>query len=79
MGEHRKQHSITNPKGFFRSALDKDYQIPASIAAKIRADEGARLAIERSHTEREEWDKTVSDFNYESATASLQKLLDTLN
>ncbi len=79
MGEHRKQHPITNPKGFFRSALDKDYQPPASIATKIKADEGARRAIERSQREREEWDKTVSDFNYESAAASIQKLLDTLN
>ncbi len=39
----------------------------------------ARRAIEQSQKEGEKWDKMVNDFNYESAAASLQKLLDTLN
>ena len=79
MIEHRKQHSITNPKGFFRFALERDYQPAKSIAAKIRADEQARREKERFQRESEEWDKMAANFNYESAMASVQKILDMLN
>ncbi len=79
MKEHRKRHAIANPKGFFRTALVEDYQVPAFIAAKLKADERARREKERFQRESEQWDAVVANFNYESAMASLQKLLDTLN
>lgn len=78
MAEHRKQHTITNPKGFFRMALVKDYQLPARAVAKIKADERARRSVERARKERKEWDKKVASFNYESAMASVQNILDML-
>ncbi len=79
MKEHRKQHSITNPKGFFRTALSRDFQPPAFIVAKLRADEAAERAKERCRKKSEEWQQITTNFNYESAMASLQKLLDGLN
>jgi hypothetical protein len=79
MKEHRKQHSITNPKGFFRTALVKDFQPPASIVAKLKADERAKRESERCRKESEEWQQMTANFNYGSAAASLQKLLDSLD
>ncbi len=79
MKEHRKQHSITNPKGFFRTALVRDFQPPAFIVAKIKADEVAKREKERCRRKREEWRQITTNCNYGSATASLQKLLDSLN
>jgi hypothetical protein len=79
MKEHRKRHGITNPKGFFRTALARDFQPPAFIMAKLKADERAKREIERCQRESEEWRKMTASFNYELATASLQKLLDSLN
>ncbi|MFC1717273.1 hypothetical protein ACFL6S_26670, partial [Candidatus Poribacteria bacterium] len=79
MKEHRKQHSITNPKGFFRTALVKDFQPPMFIVAKLKADESAKREKERCRKKSEEWRQITTNFNYGSATASLQKLLDSLN
>ncbi len=79
MREHRKQCSITNPKGFFRTALVRDFQPPAFLAAKLRADERAKREIERCGKESEKWRQITTNFNYESAAASLQKLMDSLN
>jgi len=79
MKEHRKQHSITNPKGFFRTALVKDFQPPAFVLAKLKADEAARREKERCRKESEEWRSMTAGFSYETASASLRKLLDTLN
>ena len=79
MKEHYKQHEITNPKGFFRMALVKDYQLPAFILAKIKADENARREKELCQKESEEWREMTASFNYEGAMASLNQLLETLN
>lgn len=79
MKEHRKQHSITNPKGFFRTALVKDFQPPAFIVAKLKADEAAEREKERCRRKSEEWRQMTTNFNYGSAAVSLQKLLDSLN
>jgi len=79
MKEHRKQHEITNPKGFFRAALTKDYKPPAFIQAKIKADENAKREKERCQKESEEWQKMTASFNYEGAMTSLSKLMDSLN
>ena len=79
MKEHRKQHSITNPKGFFRTALVRNFQPPAFIVTKLRADETAKREMERCRRESEEWQQITANFNYESAAASLQKLLDSLS
>ncbi len=79
MKEHHRQHSIINPKGFFRTALVKDFQPPAFIVAKLKADEVAKHEKERCRRKSEEWRQMTTDFNYGSAAASLQKLLDSLN
>ena len=79
MNEHRKRHSITNPRGFLRTALVKDFQPPAFIVAKLKADESAKRESERCRKESEEWRQMTADFSYESAAASLQKLLDSLD
>ena len=79
MSEHRKSHTITNPKGFLRSALQFDYQMPKSILLKIKADESARLAGERTRRKSQEWRSRVSNFNYGNASTSLSKLIETLN
>jgi hypothetical protein len=79
MREHRRHHTICNPKGFLRMALVRDYQIPASIAAKIHGDERAKLAIERSRRESEEWRRHVASFDYDAAQAACQKILDMLS
>ena len=66
MKEHRKKHPIANPKGFFKCSLEKNYQIPAFITAKIKADERADFAIEHGNKlrkEREQWQKEAVDFN----------------
>ena len=79
MKEHRKQHSIANPKGFFRTALVRNFQPTAFVVAKLKADEQAKRAKEKSQKESEEWQQRTTNFNYGAATASLQKLLDNLN
>ncbi len=79
MKEHRKLHSITNPKGFFRTALARDFQPPAFIVAKLKADGKAEREIERCRKENQAWERRVAEFSYEKAAASLQKLLDTLD
>ena len=79
MKESQKRHNITNPKGFFRFALEKDYRLPAFIAAKIKADAAARKEKERCQREAKEWDKKVANFKYEPATASVQKILNMLS
>ena len=79
MKEHRKQHKITNPKGFFRTALIRDFQPPAFILAKLKADEAAEREKKRCRRKSEEWRQITTNFNYGSAAASLQKLLDNLN
>ena len=79
MKEHRKQCSITNPKGFFRTALVRDFQPPAFLVAKLKADERAKREIERCEKENERWRQITTNFNYESAAASLQKLMDSLD
>jgi len=79
MKEHRKQHNITNPKGFFRTALVRDFQPPAFVVAKLKANEKAKRAKEKSQKESEEWRQRTTNFNYEASAASLQKLLDNLN
>ena len=66
MKEHRKKHPIANPKGFFKCSLEKNYQIPAFMTAKIKADERADFAIEHGNKlrkEREQWQKEAVDFN----------------
>ena len=78
MSEHRKSHPIINPKGFLRRALECDYQPPAFIVAKIKADEAARVAGEHSRRAAQEWEGRIQEFDYEAAAASLQSLLDTL-
>ncbi len=79
MAEHRKSHTITNPKGFLRRALEHDYQIPRSILLKIKADEAARLAAERTRRNTQEWRSRVSNYDYGSSMAALNKLMETLN
>ena len=79
MSEHRKSHTITNPKGFLRCALQFDYQMPKSILLKVKADESARLAGERTRRESKEWRTMVSKFDYSNASAALSKLIEILN
>ena len=79
MKEHRKQHSITNPKGFFRTALVRDFQPTAFIMTKLKADKAAKREKERCEQKSVEWRQITANFNYGSATASVQKLLDSLN
>ncbi len=57
----------------------KDFQPPAFIVAKLKADERAKRESERCRKESEEWRQMTAKFNHESAAASLQKLLDSLN
>jgi len=79
MGEHRRHHPINNPKGFLRRALECNYSPPLSIVAKLKADESARRATERSRMEAQEWEARVQSHDYEASTAELQKLMATLN
>ncbi len=78
MREHRKQNSLTNPKGFFRTALVKDFQPPAFIVAKLKADERAEREMERCRKKNKEWRQMTTNFNYESAMSACQKILDLL-
>ena len=73
MKEYRKKHPITNPKGFFKCSLEKNYQIPAFITAKIKADERANLAIEHGKSikaQMAQWQKEAVDFNTGQAAIS---------
>ena len=79
MCEHRRRHPITNPKGFLRRALEYDYTPPAFILAKIKADRAAKLALERSRKESQEWRTMVQQFDYEASMAALNKLMVTLS
>ena len=77
--EYRKQHEVGNPKGMFRMALTRDYQPSKGVRARLRAEEAAKAARERSCRESAEWEDRVQAFSYESAAASLSKLMEALN
>ena len=79
MAEHRKLHTLTNPKGFLRRALEHNYQIPKSIILKLRAEESAKLAGECTRSKSQEWRATVSNFDYGNASVALAKLMESLN
>ena len=78
MREYGRTNPINNPKGLFRMALRNDYQPSAFIRAKMHGDEKARRAIEHGRRRAEEWREMVENFDYDTASASLQKLIDTI-
>ena len=79
MKEHRKKHPITNPKGFFRSSLEKDYQVPKFISEKIKADKRAELSCQKTKDMIAEMEATKANINYEAGAMALQKIMDMLN
>jgi len=79
MKEHRKKHPITNPKGFFRASLEKDYQVPKFISEKIKADKRAELSCQKTRDMIAEMEATKANMNYEAGAMALQKIMDMLN
>ena len=77
--EYRKTNKVDNPHGLFRTSLTKDYQPTKWVQTKLRAEESARLAIERSRKESQESRSRVSNFDYGSSMTALNKLMETLN
>ena len=79
MKEYRKKHPIANPKGFFRSSLEKDYQVPKFISEKIKADKRAELSCQKTRDMIAEMEATKANMNYEAGAMALQKIMDMLN
>lgn len=79
MQEFKSQgHKIRNPRAFLRMALRANYQLPEYVQEKIKGNERAKLARERSQKESEERRTMTANFNYGSAAAACQKVMDML-
>ena len=79
MKEYRKKHPIANPKGFFRSALQKNYTPSKFISEKIKGDKRAELSCQKTRDMIAEMEATKANMNYEAGAMALQKIMDMLN
>ena len=79
MKEYRKKHPIANPKGFFRSALQKNYTPSKFISEKIKADKRAELSHQKTRNLVAEMEAAKANMNYEAGAMALKNIMDMLD
>jgi len=79
MKEHRKKHPIANPKGFFRSALQKNYTPSKFISEKIKGDKRAELSHQKTRNLVAEMEAAKDNMNYEAGAMALKNIMDMLD
>ena len=79
MKEHKKRYVINNPKGFLRSALEKNYNPPKFVSEKIKADKRAELSHQKTLNMIAEMETTKANMNYEAGAMALQNIIDMLD
>ena len=79
MKEYRKKHPIANPKGFFRSALQKNYTPSKFISEKIKGDKRAELSHQKTRNLVAEMEAAKDNMNYEAGAMALKNIIDMLD
>ena len=79
MKEYRKKHPIANPKGFFRSALQKNYTPSKFISEKIKGDKRAELSHQKTRNLVAEMEAAKVNMNYEAGAMALKNIMDMLD
>jgi len=79
MKEYRKKHPIANPKGFFRSALQKNYTPSKFISEKIKGDKRAELSHQKTRNLVAEMEAAKANMNYEAGAMALKNIMDMLD